>query len=107
MDTKHQIVLSKLWSYLFDGTDYDYFNNAEDVDSLLDACVDDMADEDYDCKVFPIIATPRIRDTLNYQFIADVLNETAFHRQVEYMFYDEDEWAYQEYPDWMLKAEEW
>ena len=91
IDTKHKIVLQQIYWTHYDGCSFDIdcfpvnWTHKEMI-GTLDYFVEDMADQYYDEDVFPIIATPNIRNTLNIPLLVNKIEDIAWTIFVEDVF---------------------
>lgn len=103
LDLTHKLVLNPLFADTYDGVGYScptcyYMPLTETrIREWMDEKVDGWASEDYDVKPFAVMATPSIRDTLDYDLLMNVWEEMSWEMFVYELFCDdEDDDAYWE-----------
>ena len=93
LNLTHKMVLDCMLTCCYHGTSFsdvtDYYRPFTKQD-FLDWFEDWVADntENYDCKVFPILATPSIRDNLDYDLLIRVWEEMTWELFVYELFRD-------------------
>jgi hypothetical protein len=106
LDLTHKIVLDALFTTYYHGTSCEdvrfYYApyNKTDLRFAMDCFVANWAEEAYDTRAFAIMATPSIRDKLNYDLLCKVWEEMSWDMFVWEMFLnDGDDEKYWDYYD--------
>ena len=92
MNTTHQMIVDALdnHAYGWDSDDKEMTMtinwSAEEVNNYLDEMVENMADEQYDDDLFPIIATRSIRKSLDMDAIIKKMDEIGWAEFTRLLF---------------------
>lgn len=92
-DKANELVYEMLKNYLFNGVGWNDFApwlTADRVEEIALDCVEEDADEYYDSDWFALVATPTIRETIDWRFIADKLNEEETYPTNIWMLFGDD-----------------
>ena len=97
LDLTHKMVLDPLFMLSYEGTSYSdstsYYQPMNKAEMLLsiERWVEDHAEECYDLKAFAGMATPAIRDKLDYDLLTKIWEEMSWEMFVWELFPDDDE----------------